>query len=103
MRTVIVEYLQAVRSVFGKTAPYILIELLLPGGTLIALLLFLYRRKRGGAGAAPSAQPPFTMFMRIRDEVATVSSATAWRLRPRHRTASRRSLPCPAGDRSAAI
>lgn len=69
------EYLQAVRSVFGKTAPYILIELLLPGGTLIALLLYLYRRKRGSAGAAPSAQPPFTMFMRIRDEVATVSSA----------------------------
>jgi hypothetical protein len=31
--------------------PYLLLELLLPGGTLLALLLFLYRRKgRGIAG-----------------------------------------------------
>jgi len=30
---------------FRKLSPYLLIELLLPGGTLIALLLWLYRRK----------------------------------------------------------
>jgi hypothetical protein len=28
-----------------KFSPYLLIELLLPGGTLVALLLWLYRRK----------------------------------------------------------
>jgi hypothetical protein len=42
----------AVRSfrVFGnllqKAGPYLLLEILLPGGTLFALLLFLYRRGR---------------------------------------------------------
>jgi hypothetical protein len=46
----------AVRSfrVFGnlvqKAGPYLLLEILLPGGTLFALLLFLYqRRQRSGA------------------------------------------------------
>ncbi len=50
----------AVRSfrVFGnlaqKAGPYLLLEILLPGGTLFALLLFLYRRNRRlGATAAP--------------------------------------------------
>jgi hypothetical protein len=32
----------------ARTAsPYLLIELILPGGTLIALALWLYRRHRG--------------------------------------------------------
>jgi len=50
----------AVRSfrVFGnlaqKAGPYLLLEILLPGGSLFALLLFLYRRsQQPGATAAP--------------------------------------------------
>jgi len=50
----------AVRSfkVFGNLAqragPYLLLEILLPGGTLFALLFFLYRRSRQlGANDAP--------------------------------------------------
>ena len=31
-------------------APYALIELILPGGSLMALLLWLYRRQKSGAG-----------------------------------------------------
>jgi len=31
--------------------PYLLLELLLPGGTLLALTLFLYRNGKLGAGA----------------------------------------------------
>ena len=48
----------AVRSfrVFGnlvqKAGPYLLLEILLPGGTLFALLLFLYRRVRLSQGAS---------------------------------------------------
>jgi hypothetical protein len=49
---------QAIRSL----GPYVLIELLLPGGTLFAVLLWLYRRTAAGssrsihvAKAAPSA------------------------------------------------
>ena len=44
----IVNHLQAVRAVWPKIAPYVLIELALPGGTLIAVLLFFYRRLRTG-------------------------------------------------------
>jgi hypothetical protein len=31
-----------------KAGPYLLLELLLPGGTLVALLLYVYRRRRSG-------------------------------------------------------
>jgi hypothetical protein len=47
--------------------PYILIELLLPGGTLFSLLLFLYRR--GGAGldtaSSDGAVRPVLVIARI--------------------------------------
>ena len=45
-----------------KFSPYLMIELLLPGGTLIALLLWLFRRKFDAHGqveqgvAAPARQ-----------------------------------------------
>lgn len=32
--------------VLSRCAPYMLLELLMPGGTLCALLLFLYQRRR---------------------------------------------------------
>ena len=35
-----------------KLGPYLLLEIVLPGGTLIALLLFLYQRKQLAEGAA---------------------------------------------------
>jgi hypothetical protein len=34
-------------------APYALIELVLPGGSLMALLLWLYRRRKNGSGFGP--------------------------------------------------
>jgi hypothetical protein len=39
------------RRLLFKAGPYLLVELVLPGGTLLALLLYLYRRhakKMGG-------------------------------------------------------
>ncbi len=33
-------------QVARQASPYLMIELLLPGGTLLALLLWLYRRSR---------------------------------------------------------
>ena len=55
-----IELLEPLRRVGGKLGPYVLLELLLPGGTVFALLLFLHRRlKAGPAGfAAPLASPP---------------------------------------------
>jgi len=34
-----------------SSLPYLLLEIVLPGGTLFALLLFLYRRKHGRTAA----------------------------------------------------
>jgi hypothetical protein len=34
-------------------APYALIELVLPGGSVMALLLWLYRRRKNGVGCGP--------------------------------------------------
>ena len=38
--------LGTMRRVAPVLGPYLLLEILLPGGTLLALLLFLYRRRR---------------------------------------------------------
>jgi hypothetical protein len=52
METVI-SGLEMLRRVGQKFGPYLLLEILLPGGSLMALLLFLYRRRKlqGGNGA----------------------------------------------------
>ena len=34
------------RRIGQKAGPYLMLEMLLPGGTLLALLLFLYQRRR---------------------------------------------------------
>ncbi len=44
MGTTIARYLKTAGAAVQKAGPYMLIEIILPGGTLIALLLFLYRR-----------------------------------------------------------
>ena len=38
------QVLQAIVQTSRKLGPYVLLEIFLPGGTLFALLLFLYRR-----------------------------------------------------------
>ena len=44
----IVAILGVLRPAAEKLGPYLLLEMLLPGGTLLALLIFLYRRSKGG-------------------------------------------------------
>ena len=39
--------LEVMRRLAVKMGPYLAVELLLPGGTLFALLLYWYRRKPG--------------------------------------------------------
>ena len=46
--------LAAVRTLVRRTGPYLAIELVLPGGTLLALLLFLYQRRQAGANGPSS-------------------------------------------------
>ena len=49
MRTSIIEWLYRLIARAGGLGPYLAIELILPGGSLIALLLWLYRRSHRGA------------------------------------------------------
>ena len=53
---IVFNYFGIVRRFGQKFGPYLMVEMLLPGGTLLALLLFLYRRRqpeirRGAQGA----------------------------------------------------
>ena len=38
--------LAVLRGFLRRLGPYLVLEILLPGGTLLALLLFLYRRRK---------------------------------------------------------
>ena len=46
MGTTVARNLRAFGGLLEKAGPYLLIEILLPGGSLIALVLFLYQRGR---------------------------------------------------------
>jgi hypothetical protein len=52
VRAVIVRRISAWVGFFQKLGPYLLLEIFVPGGTLLALLLFLYQRKQLADGAA---------------------------------------------------
>ena len=44
--------IRAIWAVVKEFAPYAAIELVLPGGTVLAILYWLFRRRRVGAGSA---------------------------------------------------
>jgi hypothetical protein len=52
VRATVVGRISAWVSFIQKLGPYVLLEIFLPGGTLLALLLFLYQRKQLAEGAA---------------------------------------------------
>jgi hypothetical protein len=58
----VIGQLELLRRFGAKLGPYVLLELLLPGGTLFALLLFLYQRWKLNAGSLSTliglAPPP---------------------------------------------
>jgi hypothetical protein len=43
-------WLGIVRKFGQKVGPYLMLEMLLPGGTLLALLLFLWQRRKSASG-----------------------------------------------------
>ncbi len=43
---IVMSWLGIVRKFGQKVGPYLMLEMLLPGGTLLALLLFLWQRRR---------------------------------------------------------
>jgi hypothetical protein len=44
-------------------APYAAIELILPGGTVIAILCYLYRRRGAASRCAANSGPPARLFL----------------------------------------
>ncbi len=56
----VIDFFELLRRFGAKLGPYILVELVLPGGTLFALLLFLHQRLKANAGtfATRPASPP---------------------------------------------
>ena len=43
---IVLVVLETLRRWWVTAGPYVAVEIVLPGGTLIALLLYLYRRRR---------------------------------------------------------
>jgi len=50
-----------------KSGPYLLLEILLPGGTLFALLLFLYQRRQGKSLALHPQRLAITVASAVAD------------------------------------
>ena len=55
-RDVILMKLKPILAILKELAPYAAIELILPGGTIIAILLWLYRRRRAATARVPAQQ-----------------------------------------------
>ena len=89
METAIVKSFKIFGAMLQKAGPYVLLEILLPGGTLFALLLYLYRRRRDGT------EMPRVIFIvarvvdKVRREILYVGRlygiASLWRGRARQR------------------
>ena len=59
----VIDHLETLRRFGQKLGPYLMLEILLPGGSLFALLLFLYRRRKAGIGSA--VPQPIQALMRL--------------------------------------
>lgn len=90
METSIVRSVKIFGALLQKAGPYLLLEILLPGGTLFALLLFLYkRRQRDGAEMPRAIFVVVRALGKVREEILYVarlySIASVWRGRARER------------------
>jgi hypothetical protein len=74
VRTTILNLLETLKAASRKLGPYVLLEMLLPGGTLFALALFLYRRQGGGEMLSQALATAATLFARVRTRFGTRAS-----------------------------
>ena len=75
MRTTAMQVLETVKESSRKLGPYVLLELLLPGGTLFALALFLYRRPASVTAWAARAKTVVSRtWRRLRRSIARRAS-----------------------------
>lgn len=79
MKANIVQGMRGAQRLVREAGPYVLIELVLPGGTLIALLLYLYRKGhlRGLDDVRAAAVGVVRTAGRVFDQLAMVWQAPA--------------------------
>ena len=78
MSSPITRHLETVTSVMRKSGPYLALEIVMPGGTLLALLLFLYHRRQAQTGVSPLTELRRRMRPRLaaaRDTLRRIASA----------------------------
>jgi len=88
VKTSVLTSFKAIALLLQKAGPYLLLEIVLPGGTIFALLLFLYRRREQANGMGMS---PAGFVVRIGKWVrafvdvvlSPIGIASAWRGRSR--------------------
>ena len=90
MKTTVLSSFKGFGTLLQKAGPYLLLEILLPGGTFFALVLFLCKRSRQpGATDAPRANVVVRALSAVRGELDFVARpsgiASAWRGRNRER------------------
>jgi hypothetical protein len=60
---VLIVILEMLRRLLPRIGPYLLVELVLPGGSLLALLLYLYRRRNSSSRPDSALQPQRTAMV----------------------------------------
>jgi hypothetical protein len=63
IRSLLAAWMARIGAILRKVGPYAALEILLPGGTLMALLLWLYRRS--GCVRAPVRTPESVAYARL--------------------------------------
>ena len=85
MGTAVVRTFKVVRNALHKAGPYLLLELVLPGGTFFALFLFLYQRRQPldasgvATASAAIARARHTLRAKIVFVVEPLDVASLWR------------------------
>lgn len=89
MKTNLMAALKALGDLLRTVGPYVLIEVILPGGTMIALLLYLYQNResfRNAGGAMRVVANGVTaVFDAIESFLVADDVASVWRGRGRER------------------
>jgi hypothetical protein len=98
MKSTVLIAFKSFGALLGKAGPYLLLEILLPGGTMFALALYLYRRNRQGGDAAETSGSAFDRILeRIVFTVLPGGIASAWRGRHRGHDGLEALAIAPAG------
>jgi hypothetical protein len=64
------------KEAWGRFGPYVLLEAVMPGGTLLALGLYLYRQRR--AGCVPLTRTNAAMLPKTRLRTNSAPEHTRW-------------------------